>query len=61
MKPVNHIKSLTEKSEFKSVALLLTIGLALFDMGSDIALAVDYFVAGDVAWGSMTAGFIFSL
>ncbi len=34
--------------------LLITIGLTIFDMGSDIMLAMDYYNTGEYWWFALT-------
>ncbi len=46
----NFIKGVTKRKEFKIVSALVTIGLTLFDMGSDLLLAVNYASTGKDDW-----------
>ncbi len=39
------------------ISLMITIGLTIFDMGSDIALAIDYSQTGDDWWFALTLTF----
>ncbi len=54
----NFIKRVTKRKEFKIVSALVTIGLTLFDMGSDLLLAANYASTGkDDWWFALTLTF----
>ncbi len=45
------------KKKITVVRFIFTAGLTLFDVISDLVLAVDYFINGDRWWGGLTLAF----
>ncbi len=43
--------------KIKWIKLIFTIGLSVFDIVSDLVLAVNYFIHGDTWWGGLTLAF----
>ncbi len=50
-------KYVIHQGTIKRIKLIFTIGLSVFDIISDLVLAVNYFINGDTWWGGLTLAF----